>query len=135
MIFTSDKNRVWSESAPITGGHNTEQKHLRALARTMPGGTNWEGKAIYDFLTHWSNFAAWWVNINGDPLSPSLLETAKSGDAAAFRCDACQCWDRRLFITEQGYLGPGLQALRVGDSVYVICGGHTPFILRPKSDH
>ncbi len=90
---------------------------------------------INDDSTLWSNFAAWWVNINGASSSSSLLEAAKTGDAVSFCCNASQCWNRRIFVTAQGYVGLGPQALRVGDSVYVLCGGYTPFILRPKEDH
>ncbi len=38
--FQSDKNRLWTDLARIVCGHQAEQKQLRALARTMTGGTN-----------------------------------------------------------------------------------------------
>jgi hypothetical protein len=39
-------------------------------------------------------------------------------------------YGRRMFITEAGHLGLGPGALNVGDSVAVLLGGMTPFVLR-----
>jgi hypothetical protein len=39
---------------------------------------------------------------------------------------------RRFFITETGYIGLGPAGMRVGDQLYILLGGHTPFILRQK---
>jgi hypothetical protein len=41
--------------------------------------------------------------------------------------------NRRFFVTREGYLGLGPNALQVGDEVYVINGSNVPFVLR-KSD-
>ncbi|KAF2491138.1 hypothetical protein BU16DRAFT_566051 [Lophium mytilinum] len=40
------------------------------------------------------------------------------------------CHRRRLFITEEGYMGLGPEALEVGDRVAILLGGETPFVLR-----
>lgn len=37
---------------------------------------------------------------------------------------------RILFLTEQGYLGLGLQSTNVGDEVVLLGGGHVPYVLR-----
>jgi hypothetical protein len=39
-------------------------------------------------------------------------------------------WWRRLFRTRRGYLGIGSQEVRLGDEVWVVPGGKTPFVLR-----
>ncbi|KXX74904.1 Heterokaryon incompatibility protein 6, OR allele [Madurella mycetomatis] len=41
--------------------------------------------------------------------------------------------ERRLFITKKGYLGAGPLSARVGDAVYILSGGHVPFILRKEA--
>lgn len=38
--------------------------------------------------------------------------------------------ERRLFVTKKGYLGVGPLSARAGDAVYVLSGGHVPFVLR-----
>jgi len=38
---------------------------------------------------------------------------------------------KRLFKTDTGYMGLGHRSCQVGDQVYVLMGGDTPFILRP----
>jgi len=38
--------------------------------------------------------------------------------------------NRRFFLTEQGYMGLGPTNMQIGDAVYVLCGGNTPFLLR-----
>src|SRR5262249_34310553 len=38
--------------------------------------------------------------------------------------------NRRFFLTEQGYMGLGPMNMQVGDVVYILCGGNTPFLLR-----
>jgi hypothetical protein len=39
---------------------------------------------------------------------------------------------RRFFVTEEGYMGLGPAGMQVGDHLYILLGGQTPFILRPK---
>jgi hypothetical protein len=40
--------------------------------------------------------------------------------------------DRKFFRTKGGYMGLGPKGMRVGDIVFVLDGGNTPFLLRPK---
>lgn len=42
--------------------------------------------------------------------------------------------NRKLFITQQGFLGLGPSETRCGDSVFIFAGGHTPFLLREAQD-
>lgn len=43
--------------------------------------------------------------------------------------------NRRVFLTENGYLGLGPKMMREGDEVCVLYGGFVPFVLRPQGDH
>jgi hypothetical protein len=45
------------------------------------------------------------------------------------------CANRRLFLSENGYIGLAPWEARVGDEVCVLCGGEVPFILRPQGDY
>ena len=42
---------------------------------------------------------------------------------------------RRLFATDQGYIGLGPDEIQKGDHVYILSGGDVPYILRPISGH
>ncbi|KAK3358843.1 heterokaryon incompatibility protein-domain-containing protein [Lasiosphaeria hispida] len=41
---------------------------------------------------------------------------------------------RLLFATEKGRLGQGPKSLREGDEAWILAGGRTPYILRPRQD-
>ncbi|KAM7215264.1 Heterokaryon incompatibility protein (HET) domain containing protein [Rhypophila decipiens] len=41
------------------------------------------------------------------------------------------CAHRRLFVTKKGYIGLAPWNAEVGDAVIILCGGQTPFLLRP----
>lgn len=43
--------------------------------------------------------------------------------------------NRRLYLTESGYVGIGPKMMRIGDEVCVLYGGRAPFILRRMNDH
>uniref|UniRef100_A0A0D2YIX9 Heterokaryon incompatibility protein 6, OR allele n=1 Tax=Fusarium oxysporum (strain Fo5176) TaxID=660025 RepID=A0A0D2YIX9_FUSOF len=40
---------------------------------------------------------------------------------------------RKSFITERGYIGTGPRSLELGDSVCILFGGETRYIVRPRS--
>ena len=42
---------------------------------------------------------------------------------------------RRLYITSKGYIGLGPMSTQVGDEVWIICDGKTPFILHPQPEN
>jgi hypothetical protein len=37
---------------------------------------------------------------------------------------------RKFFMTQRGYLGLGPARMQVGDSIYILCGGRCPLVLR-----
>ena len=53
-------------------------------------------------------------------------------DAVEFSILGSMISNRRLFITERGYLGLGPADTTLGDRVYVLNGGCSPFVLRRK---
>jgi hypothetical protein len=44
------------------------------------------------------------------------------------------CMDRRFFVTAAGYMGLGPRCMQPEDTVVILRGGYTPFILRKKDD-
>lgn len=44
------------------------------------------------------------------------------------------CRDRRFFVTAAGYMGLGPRCMQPEDTVVILRGGRTPFILRKKAD-
>lgn len=43
-------------------------------------------------------------------------------------------WGRRIFTTQNGYVGLGPSCMQPQDMVVVLSGGYTPFVLRPLED-
>jgi hypothetical protein len=40
---------------------------------------------------------------------------------------------RRLFVTDQGWMGLARSEVAEGDAIFILAGGPTPFILKPTS--
>ena len=43
--------------------------------------------------------------------------------------------NRRVYLTQNGYIGLGPKMMREGDEICVLYGGRSPFILRRRGDH
>jgi hypothetical protein len=41
-------------------------------------------------------------------------------------------WNRMFFVTENGYIGIGPVGMAPGDDVFLLLGGHVPYVLRSK---
>jgi hypothetical protein len=80
-------------------------------------------------------YELWKAVVRDDRQRPLILQN--TDDNARFQCfHASVCGtiaNRRFFVTREGYLGLGPNALQAGDEVYVIKGSNVPFVLR-KSD-
>lgn len=111
------------------------QSHLEALCWTMTAGKDWADEPIQDTAGHWSDFAAWWVQVSDKTPNSSILSAAQAGTAERFVVAASGCWDRRLFVTRKGYLGLGPEALREQDLVCILAGGPVPYVLRKVDQH
>ena len=59
---------------------------------------------------------------------PRLMEETKRFEQSMAKV----MLERRLFITKKGYIGAAPLSSQVGDVVYVLAGGHVPFVLRKK---
>ena len=65
----------------------------------------------------------------------SKQDLTKKGDPLLFGMNLELAQYRRVFRTQNGYFGLGPPAMRSGDSVCVLFGFTTPFILRRVDDH
>ncbi|CAI6332213.1 unnamed protein product [Periconia digitata] len=122
--------QTWSkikDRAYVIYGHSI----LQALMRTLVGGDESE--------TTTQDFSSFWRILWDDkaPYSQLLQSTAttvaedKLEESALF---SAQAWyalkGRKIFQTKGGYIGIGPQTLEKGDSLFVLCGGKVPFVLR-----
>jgi len=127
-------SNVWSQRVECLFGQPTESD-LKALAWTMTAGKDWADEPIRDPASHLADFIAWWSKVSIHAPDIGARSTAEIGNAERFLVAASDCWDRRLFVTENGYVGLGPEALRAGDVVCVISGGPVMYILRKKKEH
>jgi hypothetical protein len=138
ILFASSPGcDLWSRRVDRLLGQPTECR-LKALAWTMTAGKDWADEPIRDPASHWLDFAVWWAQVShrDDTLNIGGQHADnKTGNAERFLVAASDCWDRRLFVTQKGYLGLGPEALREGDSVCVLAGGPVPYVLREKNGH
>ena len=67
-------------------------------------------------------------------LSAMLEEVFESCKQASLLIAMLQPY-RRLYITSKGYIGLGPMSTQVGDEVWIICDGKTPFILHPQPEN
>ena len=116
------------------------EPHLKALAWAMTAGKDWADEPIGNPESHWLDFQMWWTSIslqNGCTLDPDgqCSHDDNGGNIKRFLVAASDCWDRRLFMTETGFIGLGPEVLRVGDRVCVLAGGPVPYILREGHEH
>ncbi|KAL8871359.1 MAG: hypothetical protein Q9174_002789 [Haloplaca sp. 1 TL-2023] len=66
----------------------------------------------------------------------SLIEAASRGSLARFtRSSQMFSHNRRLYLTQNGFLGIGPRVMAKGDEVCVLFGARVPFILRRMQDH
>jgi hypothetical protein len=127
-------SNMWAQRVQRIFGQHTESD-LKALCWTMTAGKDWADEPIQDTASHWSDFAAWWVQISSHTLDPRTRAAAQTGSAQRFLTAASDCWDRRLFVTSKGYLGLGPEALRECDLVCILSGGPVPYVLRKVDEY
>ncbi|KAL8838306.1 MAG: hypothetical protein Q9176_005117 [Flavoplaca citrina] len=77
---------------------------------------------------------------NNSTLSPvefaSLREAASRGSLARFhRSSQTFSYNRKVYLTQNGFLGIGPMIMNKGDEVCVLFGGRVPFVLRRMHDH
>jgi hypothetical protein len=72
------------------------------------------------------NSLAWFGN------DQRFQDTSQDIANQTFTSSICQ---RKFFITSNGSLGLGPPEMQVGDEVWIVYGGLTPLILRPKEDY
>ncbi|KAF4946306.1 hypothetical protein FSARC_14229, partial [Fusarium sarcochroum] len=126
------------------------QADLERLALTLTGGKTWYGtpntnrtSLLADFANCLVNgYLLWALEMNNISESLSAADTmtiatlgemAQSGDKDLFMdAVATTCVGRCLFSTESTMLGIGPYGTEQGDTVCVIYGSATPFVIRPR---
>ncbi|KAH7086800.1 heterokaryon incompatibility protein-domain-containing protein [Paraphoma chrysanthemicola] len=111
-------------------------------ARDVPDAEDFRGKGMWESfkLTTSTVIMESAMDFHLTDISPfiqrslfkGLLSTPKKYGDFAKRIHKV-CAHRALFVTQKGYIGLAPWNARVGDAVYVLKGGKTPFILRRKS--
>jgi len=135
FAFTKTIETFWGDCSDETRG--------RSLCWTLTAGKDWYGMLVNNEESHWADFAAYWSEFNVPKISDIrerlefLRKFAKeaNGDYDRFlEATSNACVGRRLFVTENGMLGLGPGALKVGDRCCVLFGGIVPFVVRQQND-
>ena len=114
---------------------------LQQLSKTFTAGYTGSNILIEDDISHLADFAAFlrrldpaWTYTVNDILESDL--SGHKGDAEHYQAalyNYCTC--RRLFFTSHGKLGLGPAAMAEGDTICILFGGQTPFVLRHEINH
>ncbi|KAH7371857.1 hypothetical protein BKA64DRAFT_689639 [Cadophora sp. MPI-SDFR-AT-0126] len=68
--------------------------------------------------------------------SGPVSENDGDADPRAYQLLVQQCTcNRRLLLTQNGYLGIGPKALQSDDQIWILFGARTPIAFRPNSDY
>ncbi|EAU29819.1 predicted protein [Aspergillus terreus NIH2624] len=97
-----------------TDGHYRE---LHKLWKTLQVLLPFVGPTVKNEV---ENFARPWM----------VMDLVFSWSLIAYHVVVC-LWQRRMFITEKGFVGLASKSVRAGDEVHILLGSPVPFILRP----
>jgi hypothetical protein len=71
------------------------------------------------------------IDSNGLLLERGLTPLALNGDSSRYtKIMSAICEARNIFFTSNGFMGLGPDCAQEGDTLFVLLGGQTPFILR-----
>ncbi|KAF2993328.1 hypothetical protein E8E13_001822 [Curvularia kusanoi] len=128
--FNSNEDRFMGLAFALTGGLDSERKSAVKNPKSHVG------DAI-DFLLHSFNTALDWIP--SAPLKDCLISLQPKypgGNRMRFQTILEEMsTKRRLFYTNNGFLGLGPKNIQPGDVIVILYGGYTPFILRPEGDY
>jgi hypothetical protein len=99
-------------------------------------GSEGEAKAVSEADRSWIKETMAWAHADDGTVDSAceLFEKLGADADAHLRYQAMMClvtaW-RRLFVTDNGYVGLGAHGVQPGDKVCVLFGGATPYVVRP----
>lgn len=78
--------------------------------------------------------APWWTWLPSMELGKGTCDRNMEHYVPFQQCAVATGDDRRLLVTEEGYIGNGPAGTQPGDVIYVLAGGPEPYLLRPVAD-
>ncbi|KAF4631965.1 hypothetical protein G7Y89_g6164 [Cudoniella acicularis] len=129
-------------ATPEIASHLETEEGIRLWCKTMTAGRNWYGSldtstsAKTSASTNVADFTAYLLQYHSSSLTDPLFNnckrlSGKEGSTGRFLETAgTVCSERRLFISDNGFVGLGPAHLEVGDGLFVLSGANMPFILR-----
>lgn len=119
----------------------SHESGLQQLSKTFTAGYTGSNILIEDDISHLADFAAFLRRL--DLVWTYTVDDISEFDPSNHEGDAehCQvalynyCTCRRLFFTSYGKLGLGSAAMVEEDTIYILFGGQTPFVLRHENNH
>lgn len=124
-----------TNTALFVTARSTFRQHFDAIVdslRLRARGVFWKCVKAYDDTeiddTSWSR-------LEGDLVAQQLWQRIQAKDAGPYYRELVNTIGRRIFsTTEKGYIGFGSPGGQIGDSIVILKGGWTPFILRQQEN-
>ena len=124
-------NMAWGlvEPSETVSASNADKAVIRRFIQTLTAGQNSDP----DFFGHALSWFAQHIHI---PRIASLLQrmpwaSRQSADSGRFHeAFVRACVDRRFFVTRNGLMGIGPDAMKEGDIIAILFGGSVPYVVR-----
>jgi hypothetical protein len=124
-------NMAWGlvEPSETTSASNADKAMIRTFIQTLTAGQNNDP----DFFGH---AVSWFAQHTHISRIASLLQrmpraSRQSADSGRFHEAFVQaCVDRRFFVTRNGLMGIGPDAMKEGDTIAILFGGSVPYVVR-----
>lgn len=125
------------------GGTGLDNSALFALAQTLTNGCigvdrsrPYNSVPSIEWLSHAASYISYQQHLFSRDIAPSLLELASNGDAFRWSSEATLVSRYRRFAvtSSDGYYVIGPEALRDADTIVILRGGRTPFVIREVED-
>lgn len=134
----------WKQLLSLAGRYPEDEESIRACSAVLSCGKN-EGGWKEDNDTLYNTFLGYisLLCATDSPLPSHLQEKSAELSLGRSLADyqyytrALWKWSfrRRMFTTDNGYIGNGSQLAQKGDLVCILQGGRVPYILRPQDEH
>lgn len=134
-LYEATWRTLISNTALFVTAHSTFRQHFDAIVdslRLRARGVFWKCVRACDKLEMDDTSLS---RLEQDPIAQQLWQCIQAQDAGPYYRELVNTIGRRIFFTtEKGYIGFGSPGGQVGDSIAILKGGWTPFMLRQQGN-
>jgi hypothetical protein len=132
---TVSKQKTWIEgNLPPSSQPLDDAKFLKILLNDSYTKQSAFSKIFRATQKHYQDCRVWWDTGNLGQDKRKLSKENWEGFINVETTISANILCRRFFITSNGSIGIGPPGMRVGDEVWILCGGMVPYVLRRSEE-